>query len=99
MNEEVINDTLVSINTVNSTTYVLLISLLLICLYLFTNKNNILKGGSSPIISLNSILTRMVNVLVIITLVMGIFTFPILFYAGLLFYVLQNYMLPFMKRI
>ena len=63
------------------------------------NQSKMMKGGAMPIISLGSIFSRILNILIIITLVMGIFTFPILFYAGLFFYILQNYMLAFMKRI
>ena len=85
--------------SVNSSTHVLLITLLIICLYLFMNQSKIFLRGGAPIISLSSIMSRILNILIIVTLVMGIFTFPILFYAGLFFYVLQNYMFGFMKRI
>ena len=42
---------------------------------------------------------RIIKILFYVSLIMGIFTFPILFYAGLFFYVVQNYMFAFMKRI
>ena len=82
---------------INDSTYVLIITLGLICIYLMNNKK-MLTGGK-PIISLNGILGQIGYSLIIITLIMGIFTFPILFYAGLFFYVVQNYMFAFMKRI
>ena len=63
------------------------------------NQTKMIKNGDNPIVSLGSIGSRIINILIMITLVMGIFTFPILFYACLFFYVLQNYMFAFMKRI
>jgi len=89
----------ISLSSANSSTYVLLITLFLICLYLCMNQTKMIKIGGAPIVSLGSIMSRIINILIIVTLVMGIFTFPILFYAGLFFYVLQNYMFAFMKRI
>ena len=84
-------------NKFNDSTYVLIITLGLICVLLM-NDNKILIGGR-PIVSLNSIIGQIGYSLIILTLIMGIFTFPILFYAGLFFYVVQNYMFAFMKRI
>ena len=98
MNEE-IDYSVESDISFNSNTYVLLICLFLVFIYINRKQSHLQSGGLTPVNSLVGLLSKMFNIFIILILILGIFTFPVLFYAGLLFYVLQNYMFAFMKKI